>query len=635
SLYIAAEMKKKLPGITIIGGGPDVAVDSRYMREAEAIDIGVIGNGEVAFCRILEHILEGKKDFQDVRGIFFRQEGRLVTTGGRLDVNDLDEIPSPYLLGYIDPAEYRRCWVTSVRGCRHRCAYCACAGTYRGGRFSVERICGELKYIAENGGSSVGFADASFINSPDFNEICEYLKNFRKIHDTQLIATIYVEHLTAEKADRLKESGFDRIGVGLQSANAAALKAVNRTINLDRFVRGIRYLEERDIEYLVDIIIGLPNDTLEDIRRTVRFLREHKITRFQTFTLQVLPGTELWKKAEGYGIRHRKEPPYEMLEASYLSREEIRKAADLVEEERIPAFPGTFSDHCQSEYPRKRTKNPGRMNEAELFNRVVVSLDEQVQSGENLRAAGEELSRKIRLPFIVHFKCEDAEKNWGLMKAFIGPVAAANPYLVLNVILESGKAFSLSQMEKRWNALSAEKKDIFARTTGRRPAVRLRGLFHWKGGMPGKHAPRNGIPVYWALKVDNGVRWRGEVREALEDTYGQGIVVEVDPGLPLSAVREAVRCLEEEGRTRGKEVHYRNLALAYAVAGAGSGEALNMRCVIESTVEIDRRLTMRRQITPGPETDLELIGWQMKTGISADDIMTPVTHDRPYRSSKR
>ncbi|MHB9156048.1 MAG: B12-binding domain-containing radical SAM protein, partial [Endomicrobiales bacterium] len=314
SLYVASEVKKRLPRVKVIVGGPEVTLDSGYIMECPSVDIGAIGEGEETFCDIIRHALAGNDDYADIRGIFYRRNGGTIVNEKRELIKDLNDVPSPYLLGYLDPLDYRKVYLENTRGCRNRCSYCLRAGTYSG-HFATERLGRELEAIAEKGGRSVAFCDCSFIDSPNFKEICEQIKAVRKKYDVQFFGFAYAEHLTEEKADLLKECGFHAMEVGLQSANTETLRAVSRGIAHDRFVKGVKLLEERGIYYNTDIIIGLPGDTLNDFKQTLRFIEENKLKNVCTLQLWVLPGTQLRRDAEKFGIRYHKEPPYEIINA--------------------------------------------------------------------------------------------------------------------------------------------------------------------------------------------------------------------------------------------------------------------------------------------------------------------------------
>ncbi|MHB9155273.1 MAG: B12-binding domain-containing radical SAM protein, partial [Endomicrobiales bacterium] len=375
SLYIAGEVKKRLAGLMVIVGGPEVSPDSGYIQESPAVDIGVIGDGEAAFCEILRHVVAGNDDYSDIRGIFYRAEGRVLVNERREKLQDLNDVPSPYLLGFTEPGDYEMIWLENMRGCKRRCTYCLSAGSYAG-YFSPERIYRELKIIAEKGIREVGLCDTCFISSPNFYEVCERIKEIRKKYDLRFYTCVHTDHLTPEKADLLKECGFYTIEVGLQSANAATLKEVGRINTLDRLVKGIKLLEERGIQCVIDTIVGLPGDTLESFKRTLRMLRENDLNtrNLHAFQLRLFPGIQLRKEAAERGIRYKNDPPYEIIDAPYISSEEIREALLLAAGKFRRTFSGSFSSYCQSEYPRKHAKGGGRTGEGERFNKVVIEL---------------------------------------------------------------------------------------------------------------------------------------------------------------------------------------------------------------------------------------------------------------------
>ncbi|MHB9154862.1 MAG: B12-binding domain-containing radical SAM protein, partial [Endomicrobiales bacterium] len=246
SVYIASQVKKRYSGVKVAIWGRDLTLDTSRALEDPAVDIGIIGEGEAAFCEIVRHLREGKNDYADIPGIFYRRGMKIAWNERPGHIPDLSRVPSPYLLGYVDPSDSRVIFLENTRGCRNRCTYCLGAGTYAG-YFPSGRIYQELKYIGEKGGRSIAFCGTSFIGSPNFYEICGHLVKLRKKYDFKCSSYIYAEHLTPEKADLLKESGFVYLDIGLQSVNPATLKEVGRGVNLDRFVEGVRLLEERGI----------------------------------------------------------------------------------------------------------------------------------------------------------------------------------------------------------------------------------------------------------------------------------------------------------------------------------------------------------------------------------------------------
>ncbi|MHB9154858.1 MAG: hypothetical protein ACYC5N_04090, partial [Endomicrobiales bacterium] len=206
-------------------------------------------------------------------------------------------------------------------------------------------------------------------------------------------------------------------------------------------------------------------------------------------------------------------------------------------------------------------------------------------------------------------------------------------YLVWNVILESDALFSHSFTARLAKSLPLEKVDVYVNCSGNVPAMFSCGLFPWKESAAagrGSGKQTKDLLFYWALTAaDDGGKWQEAARGALEERRGRGIVVDIDPLSKRAFVLDAVRYLAGEGEKHGKEVHFRNIALAYAAAGAASRRAVPNGCVIESAVGIGKGLKMRRLFSPGMETKTELLGWQMKIAGNGGHMLPLSTYDRP------
>jgi hypothetical protein len=92
-------------------------------------------------------------------------------------------------------------------------------------------------------------------------------------------------------------------------------------------------LRGEGIELLVDLIIGLPGDTAQDVSRGIDFLLEHGLGESaQVFPLCVLPGTAMRAGAGDDGIVFDPAPPYRVLGTRTMSKHELREALFAAEE---------------------------------------------------------------------------------------------------------------------------------------------------------------------------------------------------------------------------------------------------------------------------------------------------------------
>ena len=100
------------------------------------------------------------------------------------------------------------------------------------------------------------------------------------------------EGITEETARLLREANFTEVEVGLQSIEPDAQTQMDRKNNLRAFERGVRAMLDQGIRVKVDLIVGLPGDTVESVRRGLHYLRDDGLySDVQVFNLSVLPGT--------------------------------------------------------------------------------------------------------------------------------------------------------------------------------------------------------------------------------------------------------------------------------------------------------------------------------------------------------
>ena len=78
------------------------------------------------------------------------------------------------------------------------------------------------------------------------------------------------------------------------------------------------------IRVKVDLIVGLPGDTVESVRRGMHYLHDGGLySEVQVFHLAVLPGTAFRQEAGRLGLKFQPRPPYYVLRTPTLDASEI------------------------------------------------------------------------------------------------------------------------------------------------------------------------------------------------------------------------------------------------------------------------------------------------------------------------
>ncbi len=83
------------------------------------------------------------------------------------------------------------------------------------------------------------------------------------------------------------------VEIGLQSIHDKTLQFINRGHDLNNFEQCIKELKKRNIETVVHIINGLPNETKEDMIETVKYLNKLNINGIKIHMLHITKDTDL------------------------------------------------------------------------------------------------------------------------------------------------------------------------------------------------------------------------------------------------------------------------------------------------------------------------------------------------------
>jgi len=319
------------PECAIVLGGPEVGpIAADVLAAHPEVRAVVRGEGEITFAELLGELARGGKVWR-VDGLTVRQGDGIVVTQDRALVSDLDDLPSPYLTGVMQPVD-GGAYLETYRGCPHDCAYCFEGKGYgRVRSFGDERIASEIDLVA----GSPGIRSFSFID-PVFNLTSARLEKVAgllaphaargvRLHTIE----VDVERIDEAAATLLRQAGVASVETGPQTIGAAALRTCHRPFDAERFAAGVAALKAAGISCECDLIVGLPGDDAYDFLAGLRFCLDLDPGKVQSSTLHVLPGTELWDRALEFGIEYDREPPHEVIATPDVSFRDLRRTEVL------------------------------------------------------------------------------------------------------------------------------------------------------------------------------------------------------------------------------------------------------------------------------------------------------------------
>ena len=300
ALRLAHDIKKTNPTAPIIMGGPHVTfTDTEILHQHPYIDIIVRHEGEHTMVEVVRAL--GTKTLSDVKGITYRESGRIKYNPERPFIQNLDSLPFPardllnaeqYYTGNSMPR------IISGRGCPHMCIFCSASSMW--GRHvrlrSPENVVDEIEQVKETYKISLfGFDDDTFTIVPDHAVgICEEI--VKRGLDIQWGCNVRVDTLTEDLLQIMKKAGCFSFFVGVESGNQKTLDFMNKKITLQQIRKAVDLAKKHSIKTVLSCILGFPNETYADVQKTIDFMISLEGDRYLFNFLMVYPGTELERR---------------------------------------------------------------------------------------------------------------------------------------------------------------------------------------------------------------------------------------------------------------------------------------------------------------------------------------------------
>ncbi len=379
SLFLAEQIKKKKKDTTVIIGGPEVGADNPFVLENSYFDVAVSGEAEHSFGKLMNSLLH-KLDLGKVENIAYRlPNGRITDFTRELSADfPLNEFPSPYTTGFLAVDPNRSTYIETVRGCKSQCTYCFYPKSSQNLRtLNIEETVQLISILKSSGAKELVFLDPTFNHRPGFEKFLDAIAEVNFDHQMTMFAELRSEGITPALAKKLAKAGFNRIELGMQSINLETLKKVKRYGDPNKVAEVAKMLVGEGIDLLLDLIIGLPGDTPDDVERGIHFFLENGLSEWvQAFPLSLLPGTAMRKDAEKDGLIYMPTPPYRIIRTPHFTETELKQSLFLAEElldRRIDEFPRPFLCEAEKGYNDRYDLNFSKDNFISLYEKVSRS----------------------------------------------------------------------------------------------------------------------------------------------------------------------------------------------------------------------------------------------------------------------
>ena len=336
---LISDLAKILPNVVFWAGGPEVSFSAEKFLEENPQFTGVmIGEGEETFLELVRFYIEREgdekqaaedfmeekhKELREIAGIVYRDANGIHHNGWR-EILDLSTVPFAY--EHLEDFKNRIIYYETSRGCPFSCSYCLSSVEKKLRFRDMKLVKKELQFFIDHKVPQVKFVDRTFnCKHEHAMEIWKYIKE----HDngvTNFHFEVSADLLREEELELMSDMrpGLIQLEIGVQSTNPETIRAIRRTMNLEKLERLVERVHSfGNIHQHLDLIAGLPYEDLESFKKSFNDVYRMKPEQLQLGFLKVLKGSYMMECVQEYEIQYKSREPYEVLSTKWLNFREI------------------------------------------------------------------------------------------------------------------------------------------------------------------------------------------------------------------------------------------------------------------------------------------------------------------------
>lgn len=329
TLRLLRQVRNDLPWVKIIAGGPEVAFRHPFLFRTGIPDVAVVGEGEMVFPQILTALQKGlHTHFSHVAWKTGRRYlwGKHPTPAGTLQ----ECLPGAHHSNWkTDPNGMA--YLETGRGCPLRCSYCRYGHLRIKTTFlDAEEVSRRVRILMDRGAEEIRFVDPVFNANPAFQDILYSLNRLNRKGNLKFFAEVQADLLTPDQIHGLSVAGFLELEAGVQSLDPSVLARIRRPVRLESLERNLRLMADEGIRVTIDLMYGLPGQTLQEVERSLKWAWQFKGATVQCLQTLLLPGTDLRSERRLWRMESDDRPPYGVKSTSTLSAEDIRTIEEFM-----------------------------------------------------------------------------------------------------------------------------------------------------------------------------------------------------------------------------------------------------------------------------------------------------------------
>lgn len=290
AMYVCQLSKQVKPSVPVVIGGYTSTIFSReIMENFPAVDYLVAGDSDLPMEQLVDYLLKGERDAEDIPNLFYRKDGRILRSQDTWVQTSLDDIDF-VSVDFFDHSD-RLCYTTSggvtrklserwiciARGCKFNCGYCCGANRNMEKLFhrcnillrSPEKVAEDFVRLDEMGIYHVAVTHDLQMFGKDY-----YREVFSHIRASNVKPGLYLECFqlpTKEYVDEmLRTFDVDKMLVALSpiSGNETIRRKNGKLFSNDDLYEMVEYLQSKKVKVQLYYTVNLVGETEEEFYDT-------------------------------------------------------------------------------------------------------------------------------------------------------------------------------------------------------------------------------------------------------------------------------------------------------------------------------------------------------------------------------
>lgn len=315
-IKLGIKLKEINPNLFLISGGYHSTILPKETLNNSSFDVAVVREGEVTLVEILFKLKKGVFPTKEP-GCYEKTDNQIVFNDYRPFVAELDSLPYPaydlvdikkYFHAIRKEGDLKKVIVLLIsRGCPFDCVFCGSKNMWcrKFRMYSVDYVVKMVNQLIERYDiDGISFLDDELVTNQKYiSQLCNRFISEGIAEKIKWSCHSRVSSINLEVLEKMKQAGCVLIRFGLESGSENILSYLKKnTVKITQAYEAISLCKEIDIPCFGSFILGSPDETLDDILKTIDFIQDSGLSSADIFSLVPYPGTDIYQFAQEHNL---------------------------------------------------------------------------------------------------------------------------------------------------------------------------------------------------------------------------------------------------------------------------------------------------------------------------------------------